>query len=155
MGTRFRVSADGFMDVRDTRKVRTPGKFERTVEATPEAHALAFLLSHSFPGHRRVVRRLRETDRKLIQLALWAEEVSERMTLVDRVWRRVTEPVPPPGDPEHPVLLQVVSYGDVWAYPLHLDGRVTRVIPHGGLSMSELRSELRVNGSPRMDLKSA
>jgi hypothetical protein len=28
----------------------------------------------------------------------------------------------------------VVQYGTSWAYPLYLDGAVTRVLPHGGVS---------------------
>lgn len=151
MRGRFRVSADGFLDVRDPRRVRTPGKFDRTVEPTPEAHALSFLLSHSFPGHRRIVRHLEETDRRLIQIALWADSVNERMAMVDRVWRRLTRPVPAPLDRTEPMLIQVVSYGDVWAYPVHLDREVTRVIPHGGLPAGEIE----IAGTPSLDLKSA
>jgi hypothetical protein len=72
-----------------------PGNHEVAVEPAPEAEALAFLVSHSFPGHRRIVRSMIEADRKLLQLAMWADSVSERMGLVDRVWRRITEAVPP------------------------------------------------------------
>lgn len=149
MTARFRVSADGFLNVRDSRRVRTPGYFERSVDATPEAPALAFLLSHAFPGHRRVTRSLTESDRRLIRLAQWADSVNERMTLLDPVWRRVTAPVPPPRDPAVPSLIQIVTWGDVWAYPLHLDREVTRVMPHGGMPFPDLRLE-----GPRMDLKS-
>ena len=134
----FRIGTDGFLDLRDTRRVRMPGKYEVRVKPTPEAQALSFLLSHSFPGHRRVVRRLTESDRRKIQLALWADSVGERMVLVDRVWRSITRPVPPPQDPDVPVQIQVVHYGDGWAYPVHLDGNVTRVIPNGGLPVAEL-----------------
>ena len=150
MSASFQVSADGFLKVRDTRKVRTPGRFERHVEAAPEAQAVAFLLSHAFPGHRKVVRRLTEGDRRLIQLARWADSVSERMTMVDRVWRRITEPVPPPRDPRVPRLIQVVAYGDDRAYPLYLDGVVTRVEPHGGVPLDQLGP-----AETRLDLRSA
>jgi len=64
--------------------VKTPGYHDHGVEPVPEAEAVAFLLSHSFRGHRRVVRPLTIQDRKRIRLALWADSVSERMTLVDR-----------------------------------------------------------------------
>lgn len=138
MRPRFRISNDGFLDLRDTRRVRTPGKFERHIEATPESQALSFLLSHSFPGHRRVVRRLKEQDRRSIRLALWADSVNERMDLVDRVWRNITEPVAPPADLGEPFLLQVVTYGEK-AWPLYLDGNVTRVMPPGGLPVDELQ----------------
>ena len=43
------------------------------------------------------------------------------MTLVDRVWRTITQPVPPPKDPNEPQLLQVIQY-EHWAYPVYLDG---------------------------------
>lgn len=147
----FRIGTDGFLDLRDTRRVRTPGKFDPDITPTPEAQAISFLLSHSFPGHRRIVRRLTESDRRKIQMALWADSVSERMDLVDRVWRSITRPVPPPRAADGPEPIQIVRYGDGWAYPVHLDGTVTRVIPHGGLPVAEL--------DPRdvdfMDLKTA
>lgn len=134
----MRITTDGYIDLRDTRRVRTPGAFEDRVEPTPETEALSFLLSHSFPGHRKVVRPMTVSDRKKIQMALWADTVSERMALVDRVWRSMTEPVQPPADPSSPQLVQVVTYGDAWSYPIYLDGTVTRVIPHGGVPMAEL-----------------
>jgi hypothetical protein len=28
----------------------------------------------------------------------------------------------------------VICYGTSWAYPLYLDGSVTRVLPHGGVA---------------------
>lgn len=151
MRSRFKVSADGYMDLRDSRRVRTPGKFELKLEPTPEDRALAFLLSHSFPGQRRMVRRLAEGDRRLIQLALWADSVSERMTLVDRVWRRVTEPVMAPVDTDQPWLIQVIVYGEHWAYPLYVDGEVTHVIPFGGLPLKEVA----VTAERCLQLKSA
>ena len=92
---RTRIHADGWLDVSDRRRVRMPGNHEVAVDPAPEAEALAFLLSHSFPGHRRVIRSMSETDRKLLQLAMWADSVSERMGLVDRVWRLITEAAPP------------------------------------------------------------
>lgn len=155
MSPRFRVSSDGFLDLRDTRRVRTPGKFEPSVGATPEDQAVSFLLSHSFPGHRRVVRSLNESDRRKIQMALWADSVAERMTLVDRVWRRITEPATPPSRASEPILLQVLSYGDTWAYPVYLDGNVTRVIPHGGVPLGEIDVAAKAAGPGRMDLRSA
>ena len=124
------------------------------VEAMPEGEALSFLLSHSFPGHRRMVRPLSETDRKNIRLALWADSVQVRMAYVDRVWRNVTEPVAPPSDATRPELVQVIHYGGVWAYPLYLDGEVTRVIPHGGLPMPEIAGKVRSDFS-ELQLRSA
>ena len=136
----MRVAADGYIDLSDGRRVRTPGVHDHSVDPVPEAEALSFLLSHSFPGHRRVVRSLTLAERKRIRLAIWADSVSERMTLVDRVWRAITEPVGLPADPNEPELLQVVQY-EHWAYPIYLDGAVTRVIPHGGLSIAEVPDE--------------
>ena len=138
MRRELRISADGFMDLSDRRRVRTPGARDTGVEPVPEAEALAFLLSHSFPGHRRVVRPMTEHDRKNIRLALWSDSVEVRMAYVDRVWRNITEPVLPPQNPRVPELIQVIHYGGVWAYPLYLDGEVTRVIPLGGLPMPEV-----------------
>ena len=136
----MRVAADGYIDLSDGRRVRTPGVHDHSVDPVPEAEALSFLLSHSFPGHRRIVRSLTLAERKRIRLAIWADSVSERMTLVDRVWRAITEPVGLPADPNEPELLQVVQY-EHWAYPIYLDGAVTRVIPHGGLSVAEVPEE--------------
>lgn len=150
MRRRLRISADGFLDLSDRRRVKTPGVSVPDVEPTGEAEALSFLLSHAFPGHRRVVRPLTVHHRRRIRLAMWATSVSERMALVDRVWRQVTEPVPPPANGK-PELLQVVHYGDVWAYPLYLDGNVTRVLPEGGLPAAELPVEQPVE----LDLRSA
>jgi len=149
MAPRFRVSRDGFLDLRDTRRVKTPGKYDPDVVAAPEAEAVSFLLSHSFPSHRRVVRSLRETERRKIRMASWADSVGERMTLVDQVWRAITEPVLPPRG-EEPVLVQVLCYGS-WAYPLYLDGKVTRVMPAGGVPLSEVE----IAGASRLDLRSA
>ena len=92
----MRISADGFMDLSDRSRVKTPGARDTGVEPMPEAEALSFLLTHSFPGHRRVVRPLSVTDRKSIRLAMWADSVQVRMSYVDRVWRNITDPVLPP-----------------------------------------------------------
>ncbi|HUF76203.1 MAG TPA: hypothetical protein VMM35_07980 [Longimicrobiales bacterium] len=133
----MRVAADGYIDLRDSRRVKTPGYHDHAVEPVPEAEAIAFLLSHSFRGHRRVIRPMSVEERKRIRLALWADSVSERMTLVDRVWRAITEPVLPPASNSGPHLVQVIRYGN-WAYPLYIDGDVTRVIPLGGTPLAEL-----------------
>lgn len=134
----MRVSADGYIDISDGRRVRTPGMHAESVDPMPEAEALSFLLSHSFPGHRRIVRSLTKVERSRIQLAAWADSVSEKMALVDRVWRAITEPVLPPSTPREPQLIQVVQFGP-WAYPVYLDGAATRVMPNGGLPVGELQ----------------
>ena len=143
----LRIAADGFMDLSDKRRVKTPGTKDTGIEPMPEGEALSFLLSHSFPGHRRVVRPLSETDRKNLRLAMWADSVQVRMAYVDRVWRNITEPVLPPKNAGEPELVQVIHYGGVWAYPVYLDGEVTRVIPHGGLPMPEVENLCRVEYS--------
>ena len=130
---RTRVHADGYLDISDRRRVRTPGNHEIRVDPAPDGEALAFLLSHTFPGHRKIVRSMNVSDRKQIQLAMWADSVSERMGLVDRIWRRITEPITPGKNSVRPKLVQVVRYGTTWAYPLYLDGSVTRVLPPGGV----------------------
>lgn len=137
----MRIAADGYIDLSDARRVRTPGYYDHALDPVPEQEAMAFLLSHSFRGHRRIVRQVSLQERKRIRLALWADSVSERMTLVDRVWRAMTEEVMPQPGSEEPELLQVVRVGD-WAYPLYLDGNVTRVIPHGGVPLAEVAPEL-------------
>ena len=136
----MRVAADGYIDISDGRRVRTPGYHDHRLEPVPEGEAIAFLLSHNFRGHRRIVRPLSVQERKRIRLALWADSVSERMSLVDRVWRAITERVNPPmvGEPE---LVQVVRHG-AWAYPLYLDGDCTRVIPHGGMPLADVSPEM-------------
>lgn len=133
----MRVAADGYIDLRDSRRVKTPGCHDHAVEPVPEEEAVAFLLSHSFRGHRRVIRPMSLEERKRIRLALWADSVSERMTLVDRVWRSITEPVMPPANKKEPHLVQVVRYGN-WAYPLYIDGDVTRVIPLSGTPLADI-----------------
>lgn len=147
----MRIAADGFIDISDGRRVRTPGNHQRNVEPVPEAQALSFLLSHSFPGHRRLVRSLTLAERKRIRLALWADSVSERMNIVDRIWRAITEEVLEPSDPNNPELLQVVQLGG-WAYPIYLDGPTTRVVPLGGLPAGEVG---RKNAVLQLDRKSA
>jgi len=137
----MRIAADGYIDLSDGRRVRTPGFHDHGLEPVPEEEAIAFLLSHSFRGHRRVVRPLSLQERKRIRLALWADSVQERMTLVDRVWRSITERVAPEAGNSDPQLVQVIRYGS-WAYPLYLDGEVTRVIPLGGMPLAEVPSEL-------------
>jgi hypothetical protein len=82
------------------------------------------------------------SDRKQIQLAMWADSVSERMGLVDRIWRRITELITPGKTSNRPKLVQVVRYGTSWAYPLYLDGSVTRVLPNGGVPAPVTSKEL-------------
>jgi hypothetical protein len=82
------------------------------------------------------------SDRKQIQLAIWADSVSERMGLVDRIWRRITEPITPGKGSARPKLVQVVSYGTSWTYPLYLDGSVTWVLPHGGVPAPVTNKEI-------------
>jgi len=137
----MRIAADGYLDLSDSRRVRTPGYYDHGLEPVPEEEAIAFLLSHSFRGHRKIVRPLSLQERKRIRLALWADSVRERMALVDRVWRSITEQVAPLAGTSEPQLVQVVRYGN-WAYPLYLDGEVTRVIPLGGMPLAEVPSEL-------------
>jgi hypothetical protein len=151
----MRVAADGYIDLRDERRIRTPGFYgagrDTALEPVPEGEALSFLLSHSFPGHRRVVRSMTLEERKRIRLALWANSVSERMSLVDRIWRSITEPVPPPPNGAEVQLIQVLQY-EGWVYPLHIDGSSTRVIPLGGKSVAELAQRTQVL---RLDLLTA
>src|SRR5439155_23892180 len=115
MRRELRIAADGFMDLSDRRRVKTPGTRDAGIEPMPEAEALSFLLSHAFSGHRRVVRSLSVGDRKNLRLALWSDSVQVRMAYVDRVWRNITEPVLPPTDFARPELVQVIYYGGVWA----------------------------------------
>lgn len=143
----MRIHADGYIDLRRTSKIRTPGP-SAEVAPSPEDEAVAFLLSHAFPGHRKVVRPLTESHRRRVRLARWAGSVSERMALVDRIWREITEPVTAPEDTEVPELIQVLRYGER-EYPLYLDGEVTRVIPPGGVPATR---RTRID---RLDLKTA
>jgi hypothetical protein len=139
----MRVATDGYIDLRDSRRVRTPGNHDHGVDPVPEAEAVAFLLSHSFRGHRRIVRPLSVQDRKRIRLALWADSVSERMTLVDRVWRSITEAVALQTHTHAPQLVQLVRYGE-WVYPLYADGDSTRVIPLSGTPFAEVPEQVAV-----------
>ena len=59
-----RVHADGFLDISDGRQVRTTGNDKVRVDPAPDAEALSFLLSHTFPGHRNIVRPMTISDRK-------------------------------------------------------------------------------------------
>lgn len=153
---RTRVHADGYLGISGRRRVRTPGNHEIRVDPAPDAEALAFLLSHTFAGHRKIVRSMNVSDRKQIQFAMWADSVSERMGLVDRIWRRITEPITPGKASVRPKLVQVVRYGTTWAYPLYLDGSVTRVLPHGGVPAPTARASKSL-GKKQLDfnLKSA
>jgi len=147
-----RISADGWLDISDRKRVRMPGNSTFDVTPAPEKEALSFLLSHSFPGHRKIVRSMSISDRKKVQLAMWSDSVNERMNHVDRVWRNITEAVKAPtsGEPE---LIQVIRYGGTWAYPLYLDGQVTRVLPHGGIPVpageQQYSPELQLEIAPR------
>lgn len=137
----MRVAADGYIDLSDGRRVRTPGYHDHGVEPVPEEEAIAFLLSHTFRGHRRIIRPMSLQERKRIRLALWADSVSERMTLVDRVWRSITERIDILEASSEPQLIQVVRYGS-WAYPLYADEDVTRVIPHGGMPLADVKETM-------------
>jgi hypothetical protein len=147
----MRISTDGFIDIADYRRVRTPGYYEVKMDPMPEAEAVAFLLSHSFPGHRRIVRPLTPRERMRLKRASWADSINERMSLLDQVWRGITKPVSPPRDQEKPELVQVVRVEGEWAYPIYLDGTETRVLPTGGIPLSELSMKL---GAPLLDLGS-
>ena len=145
----MRISTDGFIDVRDHRRVRTPGYFEANTDPMPEAEAVAFLLSHSFPGHRKIVRPMTPRERAKLRVACWADSINERMALLDKVWRGITKEVPSPQDPAEPELVQIVRADGEWAYPIYLDGNETRVLPTGGVPISELKKQL---GAPLLDL---
>jgi len=144
----MKISTDGFIDVRAHTKIRTPGYFEADMDPMPEAEAMAFLLSHSFPGHRRIVRPLTGREKRRLKRASWATSVNERMNLVDRVWRAITTPVPAPSG-EEPQLVQVVCVESQWAYPIYLTGNETRVMPTGGIPFAEMKRKL---GAPLLDL---
>ena len=145
----MRISTDGFIDVRDHRRVRTPGFFEAEMDPMPQAEAVAFLLSHSFRGHRRIVRPLTQRERRKLRRASWADSINERMTLIDQVWRGITKAVPPPRDDSEPELVQVVRIDEEWVYPIYLDGDETRVLPTGGLPLKDLKKTL---GTPTLDM---
>lgn len=150
----MRFATDGFLDTRDDTFVRTPGLHdEETLDPLPEREALGFLLSHAFSGPRTVARPLSLQNRRTLRRAMWTESVNKRMNLVDRVWREISQPAPNggPGSSDQPQLLQVVLYGDEWAYPLYLDDGTVRVLPSGGLAVGELK---RKRGTPRIDVQS-
>jgi hypothetical protein len=147
----MRISADGFIDLREHTRVKTPGYHEINAEPMPETEAMAFLLSHSFPGHRKVVRPLTTRERAILRMASWADSINARMSLLDKVWRGITKPVPSPLDPSTPDLVQVVHVDGDWAFPIYLDGEETRVLPTGGMPLSELKKKL---GAPLLDLSS-
>ena len=146
----MRIATDGYIDLTDRRFVRTPGAHNDNIEPLPEREALDFLLSHDFPGHRRVARPLSLDERKRIGLARWADSVSERMSLVDRVWRAITVPVPPPANPDQPELIQILTCRDR-TYPLYLDGGRTRVIREADLTGKRLPRSMVLD----FDLKTA
>lgn len=137
----MRIATDGYIDLTDARHVRTPGAHTDNVEPLPEGEALSFLLSHDFPGHRRVVRPLSLEECKRMALARWADSVSERMAIVDRVWRAITVPVQAPSNPAEPELIQILRFRDR-DYPLYLDGARTRVIADAKLKGSGLERSM-------------
>lgn len=146
----MRLGTDGYIDLRDPRRVVTPGQFDPAeVEPLPEEDSVAFLLTHSFPGHRKIVRPLTREHRKRIRMASWAETVAERMAIVDRVWRQITEQVLPPADSTTPQLLQVVVCG-ARSWPIYLHGAVTRAIPSEGLP-----ADAETDPSLRIDLRTS
>lgn len=51
-------------------------------------------------------------------------------------------PITPGKTSNRPKLVQVVRYGTSWAYPLYLDGSVTRVLPNGGVPNPVTSKEL-------------
>jgi hypothetical protein len=132
----MRIATDGYIDLTDSRYIRTPGAHVESAEPVPAEEALAFLLSHSFPGHRRITRFLNIDERRRIRLALWADSVEARMALVDRVWRAITAPVTASKRSGEPELIQVVRYRNK-TYPLYLHGNRTRVI-HGSIDESDI-----------------
>ena len=148
----MRFATDGFLDCRESGRVRMPGAYDEEMDALPERRALSFLLSHSFPGPRTIVRALSEANRKTLRRAQLADSVNHRMNLVDRVWREITEPAYGVAPSEEPQLLQIVMYGDLWAYPLYLVGDRMEVAPEGGLPVGKLQ---RRKKAPRIDLQSA
>jgi hypothetical protein len=151
----MRIAADGYIDISDGRRVRMPGLHnEDDIEPMPEAEAVAFLLSHSFNGHRRMVRSLTIDERRRIRKATWAGSIADRMNLVDRVWRSVSEPVSSLRNEAKPKLIQVIQFGG-WAWPLHIDGSVTRVIPEGGIPASELNRTRKRKSVFRLDRRTA
>lgn len=146
----MRFASDGFLDTRDDTFVRTPGLHDETLEPLPEPEALSFLLSHAFSGARTIVRNLTVQNRCTLRRAMWADSVNQRMNLVDRVWREISEPAKGLPASDEPQLLQIVLYGDEWAYPLYVDRGTVRVLPSGGIAVGELKRKR----APRIDLQS-
>lgn len=149
----MRICADGYIDLRDRRRVRTPGKFERTVQPMPEREAVSFLLSHAFRGHRRVVRGLSVANLRRLAMARWADSVNERMHWIDWVWRSITAPVAPPARGDRPQLIQLLRYGPNRVFPLYLVDDTTRVLPPDGVRLDreeELPVRLRGRSDPRL-----
>jgi len=147
----MRIAADGFVHVGDGDPVRTPGAHDPDLDPLPEGEALSYFLSHAFPGVRRVVRSLSVQDRIALHHALWIDSVTDRMAIVDRIWRGITRPAAfrPSGDPPH--LVQVVTYEGGWAYPLYAtESGTTRVLPLGGLPTDRLDPAARE--APRIAL---
>lgn len=133
----MKICADGYMQIAQPKPVRTPGDYDSGLDPVPPEEAVSFLLSHTFPGHRKIVRGPRPSECRLLHRALWAESVNERMDLVDRVWRAMTEPAVSPRNGKAE-LVQVIRCANGWAYPVYLEGASTRVIPEGGLPVPEL-----------------
>ncbi|MDH3223673.1 MAG: hypothetical protein OEO23_08145 [Gemmatimonadota bacterium] len=150
-GPYMRIAADGYIDLGDYR-VRTPGRHEERFDPLPLGEGLAFLFSHTFRGHRRVVRAPSEWELSYLQHALWADSLSDRMDQVDRVWRAITEAVTPPSNLARPRLIQVVEFGGSWAYPIHLTESGTQVLPEGGDPVQAVKAPKRV---PRLVLDAA
>lgn len=145
----MRIAADGYIDLGDYR-VRTPGRHQERFDPLPLGEGLAFLLSHTFRGHRRVVRAPTEWELSYLQHGLWAENVGDRLEQIDRVWRAITEPITPPAGLVRPHLIQIVEFAGVWAYPIHVNGSDTQVLPQGGDPADQVRGPRRV---PRLVLE--
>lgn len=145
----MRIAADGYIDLGDFNRVRTPGLHEEHFDPMPLGEGLAFLFSHNFQGHRRLVRAPSESELSYLQHAVWADSIGERMDLVDRVWRSTTEAITPPHGMKDPHLIQVIRFRDSWVYPVHLTREQTLVLPEGGDPVSEYRVP---RGCPVLDL---
>lgn len=146
----MRFANDGFLDAGHGGRVRTPGWHEERLDPLPEGEALAYLLSHAFPGARRIVRAPDASERTALRRALWSGSVNERMGVVDRVWRAVTRPVPVEvGENGEPVLIQVVLYGDSRVFPLYFARGTTCVLRHDDRTPSADERD----DAPRIDLR--
>jgi len=128
----MRFASDGFLDLGNEKRVKTPGKHEERLDPLPEDEALAYLLSHAFPGARRVVRAPDASERTALRRAMSFGSVNARMNVVDRVWRAITRPVSVEADENgEPVLIQIVLYGGSRVFPLYLVRGTTRVLKNG------------------------